>query len=593
MLKKSDLKKNGIAIYTRLLKVAGRYWPLFLIGVLGTVMGSGIDAGLTYLIKPVINRGLIARDQEFIHWLPLGIIVIFLLRGVGSFLSDYFITRVGRNVVMQFRQEIFAHLLKMPAYFYDKQNSGQLLSTIIYNVEQVAQASTDSLMIIIQEGVLAVGLLIVMFTISWQLSLMFLIAAPMMTLIFHISSKRTRYQSSKVQETMAHVTHVAQEGIDGYKVIRTFGGEQYETEKFNLATKLNRQREMKVIVINSLGSSGVQLIASAMIALILLLATSNYLAISAGGFAAMLAATFALLRPIRRLTQVNNKIQKGIAGAESVFELLDRPAEKDHGDLSLTRASGHIEYRDVSFVYPETEREVLHQINFSVKPGEIIALVGKSGSGKSTLVNLLPRFYDLNSGSLLVDGIDVKKYQLADLRSQFAQVSQNVTLFNDTIARNIAYGRFSEVSEAEIIRVAEAAHAMEFIKYLPQGIHTLVGENGVLLSGGQRQRLAIARAILKNAPILILDEATSALDTESERHIQAALEDLMQNRTTLIIAHRLSTIEKANRIIVLDHGRIVETGTHQELLAHNGYYARLHAMQFREETSSLILEAAS
>ncbi len=593
MINKLDLKKNGIAVYARLLKVASRYWPIFLIGVFGTVMSSGIDAGLTYMIKPVINRGFIARDEHFIRWLPLAIIVVFLLRGIGSFLSDYFITRVGRNVVMQFRQEIFAHLLKMPAYFYDKQNSGQLLSTIIYNVEQVAQASTDSLMIIIQEGVLAIGLLIVMFSISWQLSLLFLISAPIMTVIFHISSKRTRYQSSKVQETMAHVTHVAQESIEGYKVIRTFGGERYETDKFNLATKLNRQREMKVIVINSLGSSGVQLVASMMIAVTLLLATSTYLNISAGSFAAMLAATFALLRPIRRLTQVNNKIQKGIAGAQSVFELLDRPTEENSGTLPLLRASGNIEYRDVTFNYPEIQRDVLHQISFKVNPGEAIALVGKSGSGKSTIVNLLPRFYDVNIGNILMDGVDIKEYRLVDLRNQFAQVSQHVTLFNDTIARNIAYGRFSEVNEAEIIRVAEAAHAMEFIKQLPNGIHTLVGENGVLLSGGQRQRLAIARAILKNAPFLILDEATSSLDTESERHIQAALEDLMRDRTTLIIAHRLSTIEKANRIIVLDHGRIVETGTHQQLLAQDGYYARLHAMQFRENVTDSIPEAVS
>jgi subfamily B ATP-binding cassette protein MsbA len=579
---------SGFSVYKRLLQSTAPYWGIFLIGVLGTIGGSAVDSTLAWMIKPIINEGFIARNEAFIRWLPVGIIVVFLLRGITGFVSDYFISRVGRNLVTNFRQAIFSHLLRLPASFYDKQSSGQLLSALIYNVEQVAGATTDALLMTIQDGFLTLGLITVMFLISWQLTLIFLIIVPIISVIVRYNSRRMRSLSTRVQQSMAQATHVAEEAIEGYRVIRTYGGEEYERQKFINATNANRQRELKIIVTDSLGSSSVQLVASLLIAMLLYMATSSAWQISAGSFAAMITAVLALLRPIRRLTQVNSRIQKGIAGAQSVFHLLDQPPEPDTGTVPLARCKGHIEYRQVAFHYASNPKNVLENITFTIQPGETIALVGRSGGGKSTLASLLQRFYEVTAGQILMDGLDTRHYRLADLRNQFALVSQHVTLFNDTIAHNIAYGRLGNVDKAEIIAAAEMAQAMEFVQHFPEGINTLIGENGMRLSGGQRQRIAIARAILKNAPILILDEATSALDTESERHIQKALEILMRQRTTLVIAHRLSTIEKADRILVLDKGHIVEMGNHATLLKQQGYYAQLHAMQFRDMPNDVV-----
>lgn len=572
---------SGLYLYKRLLHYAQRYWWAIALGILGTVMESGITAGFAWLIKPILDKGFTARDPLFIRWLPTIIIMIFIVRGVAGFMSNYYMGWAGRNVVMRFRQEMFTHLLRLPARFYENTTSGQLLSAIIYNVEQVAKASTDALVTVVQQSCLIIGLIVVMLINSWKLSLLFLITIPLISGVARYSSKRMRKLSSNVQDSMGEMTHTAEEMIGGYKVIRTFGGQAYETEKFIRIIKRNCFRELKIIATNTLSSVTVQGICGLVIAVLIFLATTKT-HITAGGFISMLVAMLAMLNPLRNLTTVNNTIQKGIAAADSIFALLDEKPEKDLGTGKLDRARGAIKYQNIKFSY-QPEKVVLHDINFEAAPGQTIALVGRSGSGKTTLVSLLPRFYDEFTGSIFIDGIDIRTLCLEDLRNQFALVSQHVTLFNDTIAHNIAYGRLADATEAEIIKAAEAAHAMEFIKDLPQGLNTLIGENGVLLSGGQRQRIAIARALLKNAPILILDEATSALDTEAERHIQVALEELMHSRTTLVIAHRLSTVEKADKILVLDAGNIVEHGTHHELLALDGYYARLYKMQFREE----------
>lgn len=579
----ATLNHKGIDTYKRLLSATKKYWPVFLVGVLATLMLSLIDAGFAWLIKPIINKGFIDRNTHFIRWLPPVIIMVFVLRGFSGFSSNYFIYRVARYVVMDFRRAIFNHLLKLPATFYDRHNSGHLLSTIIYNVDQVAEASSDALVAILRQGSLTIGLVGVMFVVNWQLALLFLIIAPIIAWVLQKVSLRLRRLSGNVQKSVGEVTHVASEAIDGYKVIRLYGGHQYENEKFQQATKANRQRELKVVITNSIGTSLVQLLIAVPIAVVLFFATRPALGVSAGSFAAVVSAMIMLLSPVRRLTMMNSYIQKGIAGAESIFELLDEDVEKDKGITPLTHVKGGIEYRHVNFSYECAKGLVLRDINFTVAPGKTVAIVGRSGSGKTTLINLLPRFYDINSGEIAIDGINIQNCRLRDLRNQFALVSQHTALFNDTISHNIAYGQ-ADADPQAVLAAAEAAHAMEFINQMPAGMETLVGEDGVLLSGGQRQRIAIARALFKNAPILILDEATSSLDTHAERHIQAALDNLMQQRTTLVIAHRLSTIENADVIIVIEKGQMVEMGTHQELIVQQGAYAELHRMQFSKQT---------
>lgn len=574
---------NPLKTYFRLLKSVKPYWPIFAIGVLATIGASGIDAVLVWAVKPIIDTGLVAQNEVFLKWLPIFIIIIFVMRGLVNLASMYCVSRVGCSIVMDYRQQVFAHMLKLPAQFYDQESSGKLLSLLLYNISQIASAATDNLITMLSEGSLAIGMIVVMFTISWHLTLFFIVFAPFVSGIIHIMTKRQRKLSFSVQDSMGDVTHIARESIEGYKIIRTFNGEEYEQEKFNKATLRNRHRELKVIVTNAFGTSAVQIVIAIPMALLIYIVGMSHLGVSVGGFGAMIAAVLRLLTPLRRLTRISTTIQKGIAGSASVFEMLDTPTEKDTGIKPLIRSEGKIEYRNVTFSYASAPNIIVSQdVNFTVKPGQIVALVGHSGAGKSTLVNLLPRFYDVEQGEILIDNVNIKDYHLTDLRKQFSFVSQHITLFNDTIGRNIAYGRIFDASDEEIFEAAKAAYILDFIHELPEGINTLIGENGLMLSGGQRQRIAIARAILKNAPILILDEATSSLDTESEQYLKAALEKLMSKRTTLVIAHRLSTVEKADRILVLAHGKIIEDGTHSQLIAADTYYSKLYKLQFNE-----------
>jgi len=589
MSKKKSKLNNGVYVYKRLLSYVKPYWFAFGLAIIGNILYSLVDAGFTYMLKPLLNKGFIDKDPAFIHWLPMLVVVAFIVRGGANFLSSYFMAYVGRNVVIDFRKDIFEHLLKLPSSFYDNNSSGQLLSKIIYNVNKVTSASTDALTTLVQSGFLIIGLLTVMLLNSWKLTLIYLVTMPVIAVVVKLSSLRMRRISMEVQDSVGDITHIAEEVIEGYQVVRVYGGEEYETQKFHKALLQNLRKGLKLIVTKSLNVSGVQLVASFALALIIFIATSptQTTFVSAGGFVSFLAAMLALLKPMKNLTSVNATVQKGLAGAQSVFELLAEDTEQDLGSKKIKRATGDIEYKGVEFYYNSEEQKVLHQINFKVKAGQSVAMVGRSGSGKTTLMSLLLRFYDCNSGEILIDGNNVNEYQLKDLREQIAIVSQHVILFNDTIANNIAYGR-KDISKEKIIEAAKAAHVMEFVDELPDGLETLIGDNGVRLSGGQRQRLAIARAILKNAPILILDEATSSLDSESERYIHEALDKLMRERTTFIIAHRLSTIENADVILVLDKGRIVEQGTHRDLLQANENYARLHKMQFKDNAEEVL-----
>lgn len=567
-------------VYIRLILFVQQYWLPFALGIFGTILAAITTASFTWLLKPMLDKGFIARDLHFIHWLPFLIIAVGLLRCLASYLGDYYLSWVGRQIVMRFRQEIFSHLLKMPAEFYDNSSSGYLLSAIIYNVDQLANASTSAITTIVQESFFVISLLIVMLLDSWRLTLIYFIAIPLIALTARYANKRMRNLSRSLQQTMGETTHIAQEAIEGYQVVRIFAGQKYEYEKFAATTQNNRIREVKVTATNSLSGGLVQQAAGIAIAVIVYVATAHGGHISAGGFASLMTAMLALLKPMKNLSNVSSTIQKGIAASESTFALLDTPGEKDQGKIQITEVAGHIEFKNVCFKYPNLSENILDHLNLTIPAGKTTAIVGRSGAGKSTLVKLIPHFYDDYQGEIILDGVNLHDIKLSNLRSHIALVSQHITLFNDSIQRNIAYGGMSNASQEEIIRAAKAAFAHDFIMALPNQYDSLVGDHGVLLSGGQRQRIAIARAILKNAPILILDEATSALDNESEYYIQQALAELIKNRTTIIIAHRLSTVEKADQILVFDQGRLVEQGVHQTLLAANHIYAKLYRGEF-------------
>ncbi|EDZ66572.1 lipid A export permease/ATP-binding protein MsbA [Nitrosococcus oceani AFC27] len=544
---------------------------------------AATETGLAALMKPLMDGSFIERDPATIQIIPLLLIGLFVIRGGANFITQYGLKWVARRVVRDLREQMFCHLLALPARYYDQKASGQLLAKLIYDVEQVSNAATDAILTIIRDSLTILGLLAWMAYLNGLLTLIILVTAPLIALIIWWVSHRFRRISRKIQNSMGDVSQVAQETIEGHREVKIFGGQTYEAERFDQVNEQNRRQTMKMAATDAISQPVVQLIAVLGLAGVIHLATreSMLAQISVGTFISFITAMMLLLGPVKRLTKINGTLQRGIAAAQSIFGLLAETPEADRGQQSLRRARGAIRFEHLSFCYEPAKGPVLENIDLEIKPYQTIALVGHSGSGKSTLVSLLARFYETTSGRILIDEMDIQTLRLTELRRQIALVSQQIILFNDTIAHNIAYGSYQQTSKQDIIRAAEAAHAMEFINRLPDGLDTVIGEKGVLLSGGQRQRLAIARALLKDAPILILDEATASLDTEAERHIQAALETLMRQRTTLVIAHRLSTVENADQIIVLHQGQIIERGTHSQLLARESHYAGLYRLQFR------------
>ena len=542
-MQQNTLDNGGWAVYKRLFSYAADYWPMFILAGIGMVAYALSEAAFAALMKPLLDGGFVEQDAAVIRWLPWAIVAIFMIRGFAGFASGYCLGWIGRQAIKNLRQQLFVHYLNMPTAYYDQSASGVLLSKITFNIEQIANSTTDVVKTLVQDTLTILALLGLMFYYNPFLTLFMVVIAPLIAVLMRYLSRKFRSYSSRIQNSMGEVTRVADEAVDGHRVIKVFNGQEYERNRFEVANEYNRRMNMKLIAARTGSMPVIQLLAACGIAGVVYVAISDILSepIEVGTFVSFLGAILLLMAPLKRLTNINAPLQQGIAAGQSIFEVLDRPVEDRGGDVPLEKARGELEFIEVTFKYPSSQENVLDRLSLTISAGETLAIVGRSGSGKSTLVSLLPRFYDPDQGSVRLDGCDLRDYALSDLRAQ-----------------------------------------MEFVDDMPAGLDTMVGDKGVLLSGGQRQRIAIARALLRNAPVLLLDEATSALDTESERKIQQALDRLIQNRTTLVIAHRLSTVENADRILVLDKGRIVEIGSHQELLAREGHYAALYQMQFHE-----------
>ena len=571
-------------LYLRLLHYAASYWRMFALAISCMVILAATDPAVAALMQPMLDGAFIENDPEAMVLVPILFICLFAVRGLASYVGGASMLWVSNMVLTDLRREMFIRLLSFPIPYYDKHNSGKLMSKFTYDATQVRQAATNAITTLIRDSLAVIGLLAWMFYINWRLALIAMICAPFIALVILIIRKRLRKMSLKTQDSMGDIHHILNEVIDGQKLIKLFGGQAQEADRFNDAIQGYRRFEMKLVMAAAASSPVVQFIAVIVLAVIIFIASRQAAAgtLSVGEFVSFFGAMAMLLGPLKRLVRINEHIQRGLAACESIFSLLDEPIEIDSGVQDIKRINGDIEFRDVTFRYDGMDTNALSELSFHITSGQTVALVGSSGSGKTTIANLIPSFYEVSDGEVLIDGTNIQELTLASLRANIALVSQDVVLFNNTVRNNIAFGELRNCDESDVINAARSAYALEFIEQLPEGLNTIIGEKGLKLSGGQRQRLAIARALLKDAPILLLDEATSSLDTESERKIQMALEKVKRNRTCLIIAHRLTTVQNADRIIVIDQGRIVQTGRHEELLKQNGVYSKLHQVQFME-----------
>lgn len=557
---------------------------LFLVSVIGMVGYAAVDTFVFSQVRPLIDQSLNVGDYDYLRTAAMFIVPLFVIRGIFNFMGTYTLQYIGTQVVMKMRQELFDKFIHLPIEFHDHHSSGSLISKVIYDTEQVRGAAGKALLTLVRDGVFVIGLLVVMFYYSWKLSLIFVLIGPLVAVIVTVVSKRFRKVSHAIQAAMGSLTTSVEQAVKGHKVVLMHDGQKLESESFATKNNQNRLQNMKLVTSQILSVSTIQIIASVALAFVLFAASLPTMIeeLTAGIFINVIVCMVMLLKPLKQLTTINTEFQKGMAACASVFQLLDNENEADNGNIQLEKVTGQLELKNVYFTYPTKTSPAIIDVSFKVEPGQTVALVGRSGSGKSTISNLLTRFYTIDSGSINIDGHDINQCTLRSLRRQFALVSQQVVLFNDTIANNIAYGKQGKVTPEQIKYAADMAHVTDFVEQLSEGFDTLVGENGLMLSGGQRQRIAIARAILTDAPILLLDEATSALDTESEKFIQQQLDELQKSRTSIVVAHRLSTIENADMILVVDQGKIVESGNHFDLLEKNGMYAQLHALQFSQ-----------